>query len=249
MRIYLLILITLVLGACTKPVDTVYYKKEDLTRFTTKPFKTEKKNKEIELVAEKECPGKVICADEEIKLSVIHAGRFSFLKGKNLDLEIGQGQINLNERDYSNSYDNRAKAKDGTSGVLTEQFLIWVPEQDFIKAAHAEKATMYIGDYAFELTSEGRIPWQILMDKGRLLEIMDEEQQREYGQYQHETKGKKDLDLRKKRMVSEAAESTWKMVQDSNNTEDFRYFLEQFPDSPYSIPAKLKLKQLERDNQ
>ena len=78
MRIYLLILITLVLGACTKPVDTVYYKKEDLTRFTTKPFKTEKKNKEIILVAVKECPGKVICADEEIKLSVIHAGGFHF---------------------------------------------------------------------------------------------------------------------------------------------------------------------------
>ena len=249
MRIYSLILFTLVLGACTKPVDTVYYKKEDLTRFTTKPLKIENKNKEIKLLAVKECPGKVICADEEIKLSVIHTGRFSFLKGKNLDLEIGQGQIDLNERDYSYSYDNRAKAKDGTSGVLTEQYLIWVPEPDFIKAAHAEKATMYIGDYAFELTSEVRIPWQILMDKGRLLEIMDEEQQREYGQYQHETKGGKDLDLRKKRMVSEAAESTWKMVQDSNNTEDFRYFLEQFPDSPYSIPAKLKLKQLERDNQ
>ena len=249
MRIYFLILMTLVLGACTKPVDTVYFKKEDLTRFSTKPLKIEKKNKEIKLVAVKECPGKVICADEEIKLSVIHTGRFSFLKGKNLDLEIGQGQIDLNERDYSYTYDNRAKAKDGTSGVLTEQYLIWVPEPDFIKAAHAEKATMYIGDYAFELTSEGRIPWQILMDKGRLLEIMDEEQQREYGQYQHVTKGKKDLDLRKKRMVSEAAESTWKMVQDSNNTEDFRYFLEQFPDSPYSVPAKLKLKQLERDNQ
>jgi len=60
MRIYFLILITLVLGACTKPVETVYYKKEDLTRFITKPFKTEKKNKEIELVAEMECPGKVI---------------------------------------------------------------------------------------------------------------------------------------------------------------------------------------------
>ena len=50
-------------------------------------------------------------------------------------------------------------------------------------------------------------------------------------------------------MVSEAAESSWKMVQDSNNTEDLRYFLEQFPDSPYSIPAKLKLKQHERNNQ
>ena len=246
MRIYLLILFTLVLGACTKTVETVYHEDKDLTRFTTKPFKTEKKNKEIELVAEKECSGKVICTDQEIKLRVIHAGRFTFLKGKDLDLETEQGQINLNQRDYSYTYDSLRKAKDGTSGLLTEQFLIWVSESDFKKAAHAEQATMYIGEFAFELTSEERIPWQILMDKGRLLEIMDEEQQREYGQYQHETKGKKQHDLRKKRMVSEAAESTWKMVQDSNNPEDFRYFLEQFPDSPYAIPAKLKLKQLER---
>ena len=249
MRIYLLILFTLVLGACTKTVDTVYHEDKDLTRFTTKPFKTEKKNKEIELVAEKECSGKVICTDQEIKLSVIHAGRFAFLKGKDLDLETEQGQINLNQRDYSYTYDSMRKAKGGTSGLLTEQFLIWVSEPDFKKAAHAEQATMNIGEFAFELTSEERIPWQILMDKGRLLEIMDEEQQREYGQYQHETKGKKQHDLRKKRMVSEAAESTWKMVQDSNNPEDFRYFLEQFPDSPYAIPAKLKLKQLERNNQ
>ena len=249
MRIYLLILFTLVLGACTKTVETVYHEDKDLTRFTTKPFKTEKKNKEIELVAEKECSGKVICTDQEIKLRVIHAGRFTFLKGKDLDLETEQGQINLNQRDYSYTYDSMRKAKGGTSGLLTEQFLIWVSESDFKKAAHAEQATMNIGEYAFELTSEERIPWQILMDKGRLLEIMDEEQQREYGQYQHETKGKKQHDLRKKRMVSEAAESTWKMVQDSNNPEDFRYFLEQFPDSPYAIPAKLKLKQLERNNQ
>ena len=249
MRIYLLILFTLVLGACTKTVETVYHEDKDLTRFTTKPFKTEKKNKEIELVAEKECSGKVICTDQEIKLRVIHAGRFTFLKGKDLDLETEQGQINLNQRDYSYTYDSMRKAKGGTSGLLTEQFLIWVSEPDFKKAAHAEQATMNIGEYAFELTSEERIPWQILMDKGRLLEIMDEEQQREYGQYQHETKGKKQHDLRKKRMVSEAAESTWKMVQDSNNPEDFRYFLEQFPDSPYAIPAKLKLKQLERNNQ
>ena len=100
MRIYILILAAFALGACTKPVDTVYYKNKDLTRFTTKPFKTEKKNKEIELVAEKECPGKVICTDKEIKLSVIHAGRFAFLRGKDLDLETEQGKINLNERDY-----------------------------------------------------------------------------------------------------------------------------------------------------
>ena len=50
-------------------------------------------------------------------------------------------------------------------------------------------------------------------------------------------------------MVSEAAESTWKMIENSDNPEDFHYFLEQFPDSPYSIPAKLKLKKLERVSQ
>jgi hypothetical protein len=59
-------------------VDTVYYKNKDLNRFTTKPFKTEKRNKEIELVAEKECDGKVICADKEIKLTIMHADRLNF---------------------------------------------------------------------------------------------------------------------------------------------------------------------------
>ena len=250
MRIQILILATLALGACAvKPVETVYHEQEDETRFTTQSFKAEKKNKEIQLVAVKECKGKVICSSQEIKLTITHADRFSFLKGKDLDLETDQGKINLNERDYSNSHSQRAKAKDGTSGVLTEHFLIWVTETDFQKAAYAKNSTLFVGDYSFELSSEGRIPWQILLDRERILEIMDEEQRREYGLYPHENKEKKEQDMRKKRMVSEAAESTWKMVQDSNNQEDFRYFLEQFPDSPYSIPAKLKLKQLERDNQ
>ena len=149
MRIFLLILITIVLGACTKAVDTVYYKNKDLTRFTTRTLKTEKNNKEISLVAMKECEGKVICAEKEIKLSVIHAGRFAFLRGKDLDLETEQGQVDLNQRDYSYTYNATQKAKDGTSGVLTERYLIWVSESDFVKAAHAEQATMNIGDYAF----------------------------------------------------------------------------------------------------
>jgi len=50
-------------------------------------------------------------------------------------------------------------------------------------------------------------------------------------------------------MVSEAVESTWKLVKDSKNPEDLSYFLEQFPDSPYKVPAKLKLKQLKRENE
>ena len=250
MRIQILILATLALGACAvKPVETVYHEQEDVTRFTTQSFKAEKKHKVIELVAVKECKGKVICSDEEIKLTVKHADRFSFLKGKDLDLETDQGRINLNERNYSNTYSNLAKAKDGTSGVLTEHFLIWVTESDFRKAAHAQNSTLFVGDYSFELSNKGRIPWQILLDRERILEIMDEEQRREYGLYPHENKEKKEQDVRKKRMVSEAAESTWKLVKDSNNPEDLRYFLEQFPDSPYAVPAKLKLRQLERENQ
>ena len=73
-------------------------------------------------------------------------------------------------------------------------------------------------------------------------------QQREYGKYPHEKKKKKELDLREKRMTSEAAESSWKMIENSDNMGDFRYFLEQFPDSPFAIPAKLKLNRLERES-
>jgi hypothetical protein len=250
MRIPILILATLALAACAvKPVETVYHEKEDVTRFTTQSFKAEKKNKEIELVAVKECPGKVICSDEEIELTITHTDRFSFFKGKDLELQTEQGNINLNERDYSKSYSVRAKAKDGSSGVLTEHFLVWVTESDFRKAAHAQNSTLFVGDYSFKLSTEGRVPWQILLDRERILEIMDEEQRREYGLYPHENKKKKQQVARKIRMVSEAAESTWKLVKDSNNPEDLRYFLEQFPDSPYAVPAMLKLRQLEREKE
>ena len=165
MRIYSQILLTLFLGACTlKPVETVYHEDKDLTRFTTKSFKSVKKSKEIELVAEKECSGKIICSENEIKLIVKHSDRFAFLKGKNLQIETEKGQIDLNQRDYSNSYDINTLAKDGTDGVLNEKYLIWVSESDFMKAAHADLATISIGGYAFELSEEGRQSWQILLD-------------------------------------------------------------------------------------
>ena len=248
MRIYILLLALLTLVGCsTKAVQTVYFEREDLTRFTTRSINIQKGGKEIELVAVKECAGKVICVDQDIKLTVKHADSFSFFKGKDLVLETEQGNINLNERDYSTSYSLLNKAKDGTSGVLTEQFLIWVSEVEFRKAAHAESAKLNIGEYSFEMSSEARVPWQILVDAKLILEIMEEEQKREYGQYPRANKTNKQLDLREKRLVSEAAESTWKLLQDSNNPEDFRYFLEQFPDSPFAVPAEFKLKQLERN--
>ena len=75
---------------------------------------------------------------------------------------------------------------------------------------------------------------------------MDEEQRREYGQYQHVNKEEKEQDLRTKRIALEAEESTWDLVKDSKDPEEIRYFLEQFPDRPYAVPAKLRLKQLEK---
>ena len=247
MRIYILILAAFALGACTlKPVETVFHEEKDFTRFTTKAFKTVNRYKEIELEASKKCPGKVICTDQEIKLEVKHADRFSLLKGEDLVLETEEGNLNLNERDYSNSYDINTKAKDGTDGVLIEKFLIWVSESDFRKAAYTQNAILKVGDDSFDLSSEGRDPWQIMLDRERLLEIMDKEQQREYGLFPHQGKNIKEITVQEKRMSSEAEESTWKLVKDSNSVEDLRYFLEKFPDSPYAIPAKLKLKQLER---
>jgi len=247
MRFIIPILFAIVLGGClVKPVETVYHEENDLTSFTTKSFKTNKKGKEISLFAIKECQGKVICSDNEIKLKIIHRDRFSFLKGKDLILETDEGDIDLNERDFSNTYNARAIAKDGTTGVLTEEFLIWISESNFRKAAHSQNSNLFVGDYSFNLSTEGREAWKILLDKELILNIMDDEKRREYGLYPHENKKRKEQDIREKRINSEAAESTWELVKDSKNTDDLRYFLEKFPNSPYAIPAKLKIKQIER---
>jgi hypothetical protein len=86
-----------------------------------------------------------------------------------------------------------------------------------------------------------------MLDKNRLLETMEKEQQREYGLYPHEKKDLKKITVQEKRMTSAAEEATWKLVKDSNNLEDLRYFLGKYPESPYAIPAKLRINQLERD--
>ena len=104
---------------------------------------------------------------------------------------------------------------------MKEQFLIWVSEQDFRNLAYAETARMKIGDDAFELPiKEGRDFWQIMLDRERLIEVMDEEQKREYGKYPHERKKIKEISAQEKRMSAEAEESTWDLIKDSKNPED-----------------------------
>jgi hypothetical protein len=43
-----------------------------------------------------------------------------------------------------------------------------------------------------------------------------------------------------------ADEETWDLVKDSNNIADIEYYLENYPNGQYSIPANLKLRQLTR---
>tara|TARA_Y100001970_G_scaffold264602_1_gene351377 strand:- start:11288 stop:12031 length:744 start_codon:yes stop_codon:yes gene_type:complete len=247
MRFSILIFFIFIVGACSKNVETVYFEEKDITRFSAKPFKVPFRTKEIELAAVKECPGKVICVGQEIKFKIKHEDRFTYLKGKDLILETDNGEIDLNERDYSNIYDIDKIAKDGTSGVMKEQFLIWLSESDFSNMAYSKTAIMKIGkDSYFLPIEEGRDYWQTMLDRKRLLEIMDDEQKREYGKYPRERKKLKEISVQEKRMAAEAEESTWNLIKDSKNVEDLKYFLEKFPDSPYTIPAKLKLKQLER---
>lgn len=248
LQVVILIIFVFFFSACSKQVETVYFEEKDLTTFTAKPFKTPYRTREIGLEAIKECPGKVICSENQIKLKIKHEDKFTYLKGKDLILETDQVEINLNERDYSNMYDISKIADDGTDGVMKEQFLIWISESDFRKAAYAQNARIKIGDDYFDLPiEEGRNSWQIMLDRERLIEIMDKEQQREYGKYPHARKEIKEISVQKKRMSAEAEESSWNLIKDSNNIEDLKYFLEMFPESPFSIPAKLKLKQLERE--
>ena len=43
-----------------------------------------------------------------------------------------------------------------------------------------------------------------------------------------------------------ADEETWDLVKDSNNIADIEYYLENYPNGKYVVPAKLKLRQLTR---
>ena len=51
-----------------------------------------------------------------------------------------------------------------------------------------------------------------------------------------------------KKASIQAEELTWEMVKDSENPKDLEFFLEQYPNSPYSKPVLLKLNQLKRLN-
>jgi len=44
----------------------------------------------------------------------------------------------------------------------------------------------------------------------------------------------------------EADDETWLLLKDSTDPYDFEFYIEHFPKGKYVVPAKLKLKQLQR---
>ena len=248
MRI-LLILLLLFLSACHKPVYTEYYEKENYSEFTTHPFLMEVPGYRIlSVTASRRCPGKTICNPKEIKLTLRLETKFAYLQGKDFGILADGEKIDLNRRRYHFAYDIESKYKDGTTGFAIERWVVWIKVEEFNKVANGKKIQMLIGEEPLEVPSTIMETWRILVQKPLLLKTMDEEDQRSYGEYTEAPASESEVREKfEQKAFIEAEESTWKMVKDSENPEDLRFFLEQYPESPYATPARLKLKQMERE--
>ena len=249
MRIFTLFIFILLVSSCSKPVYTVYFDDENHTVFTTKEIKlTTKDNRDLILEVSKICPGRTMCPVSELKLIITLEARFAFLKGKDFFIKTSDKRIDLNHRDYRFAYDITKKAKDGTTGVAIETWTVWIKSEIFSEIANSPEVSLEIGDYSVPFNSVEREPWKIISDNSLLFKTLDEEQIRSYGKYSKSPSTEKEVREKfEKKALMEAEEETWKLIKDSDNKDDLEYFIKQFPNSPYTIPAKLKLNQLNKN--
>lgn len=241
-------LVGLLLVGCTKPVYTVYFAEQNHTMFTTHPVKvTTETHHELEMVASRKCPGRTLCASEEIKFELKQQSRFSFLEGKDYRIKADEQTIDLNHRDYTFNYDTSAPAGGGLKGLAKERWLVWLSGEDFVTIAEAQETVLLVGPYQVPLAYDKRDPWRILMDHPRLIETLKDEEKRVYVEHvKAPATEAKQREQYEKRASTEAEEATWKLIKDSEDAGDLRFFIEQYPHSPYAVPARLRLKQLER---
>ena len=249
MRIFTLFIFILLISSCSKPVYTVYFDDENHTVFTTKEIKlTTKDNRDLILEVSKICPGRTMCPVSELKLIITLETRFVFLKGKDFFIKTSDKKIDLNNRAYKFQYDMKKDAKDGTTGVAIETWTVWIKSENFSEIANSPEVNLEIGDYSVPFNSVEREPWRIISDNSLLFKTLDEEQTRSYGKYSKSPSTEKEVREKfEKKALMEAEEETWKLIKDSNNKDDLEYFIKQFPNSPYTIPAKLKLNQLNKN--
>ena len=111
----------------------------------------------------------------------------------------------------------------------------------------AKELILNIGPYRIPMNLESRTNWRTLIDHPMLIETLEDEQRRSYVDYVSTpaTEAKRREKFEKKARI-ESEEATWELIKNSDSAEDIKFFLETYPDSPYAVPARLKLKQLER---
>ena len=245
---YLILILILFNFSCTKPVYTVYYEKENYTEFTTHPLEVKSSTGQVlKIETSRRCPAQILCQAIEVKFHLSTQNRFEFLKGKDFLIIADEKTIDLNRRDYKFTFDTSAINKDGITGLALERWLVWIDLKDFKKMGEAKSLVLRLDDYQIPIPSEKRENWKTLIDHIALVQTMDDEQQRVYRKNSGSPLGEtKRSEQSKQKSTSKAEAETWELVKDSENIEDFKFFLNQYPESPYAIPAKLKLKQLER---
>ncbi len=243
-----LIISLFLLSSCYKPVYTEYFSHENYTEFTTHEILIEiPADRKIRVFASRRCPGKTICDATDVKILLTLETKFTFLEGKDFLVFLQNEKIDLNHRRYDFSYDPTSKYSDGTSGVALEKWVVWVKIEEFEKITNSDEVSLFIGEYNFPIPTEELEKWKVLITKNLLLENMEEEDKRTYGTYTETPVSETEVREKfERKAFIEAEKLTWMMVKDSENPEDLKYFLEQYPDSPYAAPARLKLQQLER---
>ena len=244
-----LLLSIFILSSCYKPVYTEYFDEENYTEFTTHEILLEIPSERIlKVFASRRCPGKTICEVTDIKILITLETKFSFLEGKDFYILTDNEKIDVNHRRYTFSYDAASKYIDGTTGFAREKWVVWLKANDFEKLISSEEVILLIGDYKLNIETSDMEKWETLIKKDLLVETMEEEQKRNYSKYVEAPISESEVREKfEKKAFVEAEEKTWDLVKDSENPEDLRFFLEQYPDSPFATPARLKLKQLERE--
>ena len=245
----ILLLSVFLLSSCYKPVYTEYFDEENYTEFTTHEILLEIPSERIlKVFASRRCPGKTICEVTDIKILVTLETKFSFLEGKDFYILTDNEKIDLNQRRYTFSYDGTSTYIDGTTGFAREKWVVWMKANDFEKIIRSDEIILLVGEYKLNIESSDMENWETLINKELLVETMEEEQKRTYSKYVEAPISESEVREKfEKKAFVEAEQKTWDLVKDSENPEDLRFFLEQYPESPFSTPARLKLQQLERD--
>ena len=249
-------------GCNLSPVQLSYDSKRNHTTLTTKPLElkgSKYSNKLVQLQASMGCRGRRFCSPSALLVTVTYKGSFGYLKNRPIVFSVGgESRTYSSNLRYTSSYDTRKIARDGTSGVLQEQVSFPIKRDFFKRVALETDVFMEIAGNRFILPAPEQRRLPLLIERDRLFSALgDSDRSTYFAENLVEPGTPSELDTglvvpqdgRDEGSASgtaDAEKATWELVRNSNNPEDLRFFLEQFPDSPYAVPIRLRLRQLER---